>query len=175
MTRSGTEDRDAVSAFLSRRDEKAFDSLYGRHTPKLYGLSLRLTGGDEVEAAEVVQEVWARAIPKLGDFRWESSLSTWLCGIAVNRWREIRRRTGKEWSWDPALDEVLEGRPRSPGTRIDVTRAVDALPLGYRTVLVLFGVYGYSHDEIAGLLGITTGTSKSQLSRARTALRQALA
>ncbi len=175
MTERELDDRDAVAAFLERRDEAAFDVLYHRHTPRLYGLALRLTGGDEVEAADVVQEVWARAIPKLDGFRWEASLSTWLCAIAVNRWREARRREGRETDWDPALDAVVAGRPERPGTAVDVTRAVDALPTGYRTVLVLFGVYGYSHDEIADLLGIATGTSKSQLSRARAALRQALA
>lgn len=163
-----------MAAFLRDRDEAAFDALYDRHAPRLYGLVLRLTG-DEVEAAEVVQDTWSRAIPKLESFRWESSLGTWLGAIAVNCWREQRRRQGRETEWGPSLEEAVPAPPQRPGAGIDVTRALDALPTGYRTVLVLFGVYGYSHAEIATLLGISTGTSKSQLSRARRALRQALA
>lgn len=172
MTERGP-DRRAVAAFLEDRDEAAFDVLYDRHAPRLYGLALRLTG-DEAEAAEVVQETWARAIPKLESFRWESSLGTWLGAIAVNCWRERHRRRGREIGGHPSLEDAA-APVRRPGTGIDVARAVDALPTGYRTVLVLFGVYGYSHAEIATLLGISTGTSKSQLSRARRALRRALA
>lgn len=175
MTGADRDDRDAVTAFLERRDEAAFDRLYHRHTPKLYGLALRLTGGDAPEAAELVQEAWARAVPRLARFGWRSALSTWLCAIVVNRWRERSRLRGREADWEPSLDAVVAGRPESPGVGIDVARALDALPVGYRSVLVLFGVYGYSHDEIARMLGIAPGTSKSQLSRARRALRQALA
>lgn len=165
-------DRGAVAAFLEDRDEAAFDVLYDRHAPRLYGLALRLAG-DEAEAAEVVQETWARAIPKLESFRWESSLGTWLGAIAVNCWRERRRRRSREIGGHPSLEDAAA--PSRPGTGIDIARALDGLPIGYRTVLVLFGVYGYSHAEIATLLGISTGTSKSQLSRARRALRRALA
>ena len=170
-----SEDRRAVAAFLERRDEAAFDALYHRHAPRLYGLALRLAGGDEAEASEVVQEAWVRAIPRLEGFRWEASLSTWLCAIAINAWRELRRRRGREVDWAAAVDAVHHDPPHRTGAGIDVARALDALPTGYRTVLVLFGIYGYSHDEIAGLLGIAPGTSKSQLSRARSALRRALA
>lgn len=175
MNPRSLEDRRAVEAFLERRDESAFDTLYRRLTPKLYGLALRLTGGDETEAAEVIQETWVRVIPRLPEFRWESSLSTWLCAFVVHGWRENRRRSSREIDWTEGLDTSVPGRPETPAAAIDVTRALDGLPAGYRTVLVLFGIYGYSHDEIAGLLGITAGTSKSQLSRARAALRRALA
>lgn len=175
MTTGELDDARAVAAFLEARDEAAFDALYRRHGPRLYGLALRLSGGDPEAAAEVVQEAWARAIPRLGSFRWESSLGTWLGAIAVNCWREQRRRQGRETEWDASLEAVMAAPPERPGKGVDVTRALDGLPPGYRTVLVLFGVYGYSHDEIASLLGIAPGTSKSQLSRARRALRAALA
>ncbi len=102
----------------------------------------------------MVQETWARAIPKLESFRWESSLGTWLGAIALNCWRERKRRQGRETEWDASLEETVAGPPRRPGTGLDVARALDELPSGYRTVLVLFGVYGYSHAEIAALLGI---------------------
>ncbi|MGD2070105.1 MAG: RNA polymerase sigma factor [Gemmatimonadota bacterium] len=177
MTEPPSADRRAVAAFLRDRDEAAFDVLYDRHTPRLYGLALRLAGGDEDEAAEAVQEAWVRAIPKLGTFRWRSSLGTWLGSIVVNCWRERRRRRDRapEIEWDASVEASVPGAPERPGVALDVARALDSLPTGYRTVLVLFGVYGYSHDEIAALLDISTGTSKSQLSRARTALRRALA
>lgn len=167
-------DRAEVRAFLDRRDESAFDVLYHRHTAKLYGLALRLSGGDEAVASEVVQEAWVRAIEKLGGFRWESSLSTWLCGFVVNGWRELRRRRGREIDWDATLDRTIAAPELAPSTRIDVSRAVDSLPPGYRSVLVLFGIHGHSHAEISELLGISVGTSKSQLSRARSALRRTL-
>lgn len=169
------DDRAAVTAFLDHRDEAAFDVLYHRHTPRLWGLALRLTGGDEAEAAEVVQEAWLRAVPRLAEFRWESTLGTWLGAFVVNRWRTHRRRQGREVAWDPEAVASLAGSVETPGSGLDVRRALDALPTGYRTVLVLFGIYGYSHDEIAALLGIAPGTSKSQLSRARAALRRSLA
>ncbi len=101
----GPDDRGAVDAFLRGRDEAAFDLLYGRHTPKLMGLALRLSAGDEPQAAEIVQEAWVRALPQLGRFRWQSSLSTWLGAFVVNVWREesgdgpVAGRTGRWWSW----------------------------------------------------------------------------
>ncbi len=174
MSPAELDDRSAVQAYLGRGDEAAFDALYRRHAGKLYGLALRLTGGDEAEAAEVVQEAWVRALGGLGGFRWDASLSTWLCSVVVNVWREHRRQAGRWLDWDGSLEETCPPPDPRPGLVLDVTRALDELAPGYRTVLVLYGLYGYSHDEIAGLLGISVGTSKSQLSRARAALRKAL-
>lgn len=167
-------DRHAVEAFLHRADEAAFNTLYTRHTPKLMGLALRLSGGDEVMAAEVVQEAWVRALPQLGGFRWQSALPTWLCAFVVNVWREeSRRRARAGGDWE-VVEQCTAGVAETPGLGLDVTRAIDGLAPGFRSVLVLYGVYGYSHDEIGKMLGISTGTSKSQLSRARAALRRAL-
>ena len=167
-------DRSAVEAFLRRADESAFDALYARHTSKLMGLALRLSGGDEALAAEVVQEAWVRALPQLGGFRWQSAFSTWLCAFVVNVWREeSRRRARGGGDWE-VVEQCTAGVAETPGLGLDVTRAIDGLAPGFRSVLVLYGVYGYSHDEIGRMLGISTGTSKSQLSRARAALRRAL-
>jgi len=169
----GPDDRRAVDAFLRGRDEAAFDVLYGRHTPKLMGLALRLSAGDEPQAAEIVQGAWVRALPQLGRFRWQSSLSTWLGAFVVNVWREeSRRRARGAGDWEVELGTA--GVAETPGLAVDVTRAIEGLPPGFLSVLVLYGVYGYTHDEIGKMLGIASGTSKSQLSRARAALRRAL-
>jgi RNA polymerase sigma-70 factor (ECF subfamily) len=170
-------DRALVSRFLERRDEGAFDALYHRHTPRMYGLALRLAGGEEVEAGELVQEAWVRAIARLGAFRGESRLSSWLCGICANVWRERVRRARPEIALDAAPELAAPGPPPGrapPHEALDVRRALERLAPGYRAVLVLYGIYGYSHAEVAELLGISEGTSKSQLLRGRRALRIAL-
>ena len=177
MTAPGREDRRAVRAFLDRRDEASFRAVYDRHTPRLYGLALRLTRGDEERAAEIVQEAWVRAVPKLGEFRWASSLGTWLGAFVVNCARELTGLAVREQPWGDAEAAAARSGRGSRGWRddeIDVMRALEGLPEGYRTVLILYGVYGYSHGEIADMLGISPGTSKSQLSRGRRALREAL-
>lgn len=110
---------------------------------------------------------------RLPGFRWESSLRTWLAGITVNVCRDIVRRGIRE------RERRAGGPPDAPTVRpdigaLDIERAIAGLPEGYREVLVLHAIEGYTHDEIAGLLGIDAGTSKSQLSRARQALRSRL-
>ena len=165
-------DRQLVEDFVSRRDEAAFLALYRRHTPALLGLAARLSAGERRDAEEVVQEAWARAAAGLESFRWDSSLRTWLSGIVVNGWREWMRAHRRDVPLD---DEPETGAPASPAAeRIDLERAVARLPDGFRAVLVLHDVEGFTHEEIGRLLGMETGTSKSQLSRARQALRRHL-
>jgi RNA polymerase sigma-70 factor (ECF subfamily) len=163
-----------VSRFLARRDERAFTALYERHTPLMYGLSLRLAAGEEPEARDVVQEAWVRAIAGLATFRGESRLSSWLCGICANVWRERLRRTRPEVALDAASEGAALPSPAPPHEPLDVRRALEGLAPGYRAVIVLHGIYGYSHAEVAAMLGIAEGTSKSQLLRGRRALRLAL-
>lgn len=173
-------DRALVSRFLGRRDERAFNALYRRHTPRMYGLALRLSGGDESDAREIVQEAWTRAVSRLDTFRAESRLSSWLCGICANVWREHLRRRRPEVTLElfarGAGEESGGGRPPHVPRYdpIDVRRALEQLAPGYRAVIVLYGIYGYSHAEVAEMLGISEGTSKSQLLRGRRALRDAL-
>lgn len=159
-----------VHAICVRGDEAAFRSLYRRHTPALYAFACRLMGGESPEVEDVLQDAWLRASRALGDFAWRSSLRTWLSSIVLNccreRWRE--------------RSEVLEEAPESavttdPGLRMDIEQALAALSPGYRAVLVLHDVEGYTHEEIAERLGIRPGTSKSQLFRARRAVRAHLA
>ena len=156
-------------------DELAFRQLYRRHSPRLYLLVLRLLGGAEADAEDVVQETWLKATERLNTFRWEASFGSWLSAIGLNVARETLRRRGKrEEQWHEETDAVGPA-PREKVDPLDLERAIRTLPPGYRTVLILHDVEGYRHEEIAERLGITAGTSKSQLFHARRAMRTALA
>ncbi|HZS60200.1 MAG TPA: RNA polymerase sigma factor [Gemmatimonadaceae bacterium] len=150
--------------------EDAFRALYRAHTPALYALAMRLTGSDQSEAEDLVQETWVRATRKLSSFRGDSALRSWLCGVLVNVRRERIRTV---WRMVDGLD--IEPATAPPDDEaFDLERAIAGLPAGARDVFVLHDVYGYAHHEIAHLLGVVEGTSKSQLARARKLLRTAL-
>jgi RNA polymerase sigma-70 factor (ECF subfamily) len=155
-------------------DERAFGRLYDLHTPYLYRFALRLTGGDEAEAEEVVHDAWVRAVERMDRFDQRSTLRTWLAGIVVNCVRERRREqvnaVGLELVAVAEDDQALT----FGAERVDLERAIAALPAGYRHVLVLHDVEGWTHQDIAAALGLSVGTSKSQLFRARAALRVVL-
>jgi RNA polymerase sigma-70 factor (ECF subfamily) len=163
-------DRDLVSAFVRERSERAFDLLYERHAPRMYGLARRLLGPLAADADDVLQTAWIRAATRLATFRWESALSTWLCGFVVNCCREWAPRVLQ------SIDEQhLAAVDRDADGPLDVERALASLPGGYRAVLLLHDVEGWTHAEIGAHLQIDPGTSKSQLSRARRAMRARLA
>jgi RNA polymerase sigma factor (sigma-70 family) len=169
-----TADADLVEAVVTDGDEVAFRELYRRHTPRLYPLVLRLVGGAEMDAEDVVQEAWIRATAGLKRFRGDSSFGTWLIAIGLNAARDHLRRRGR-WSGMEDVEQVeIAVPPAMHGHRVDLERAIDLLPPGCRTVLVLHDVQGYTHEEIAGQLGIAVGTSKSQLFAARRAVRSLL-
>jgi RNA polymerase sigma-70 factor (ECF subfamily) len=162
-------ERALVRRYLETRDEASFRELYRSTSAAVYGFLMRLSGEPE-EAQDLLQETWLRAASRLASFRFASSLSTWLRGIALRCWQE-RRRAG----WNGALGE--EDSPTVPAmdpAAVDVWLALDSLPPGYRAAIVLHDLEGHTHEEIAGLLGIDAGTSRSQLSRARERLRRAL-
>ncbi len=152
--------------------EDAFRILYRRHTPRVYQLVLRFLGGTEMDAEDVIQETWVQATKRLGQFRWESKFGTWLTAIALNQAREVLRRRRRRQ--EPVLVDSLElpVAPASHAERMDLETAIAALPDGYRSVLVLHDIEGFKHHEIADLMGISPGTSKSQLSGARRTLRR---
>ena len=156
-------------------DEAAFRLLYRRHTPRLLQLALRLLGGSEADAEDVVQDTWIKAVERLERFRWEAELSTWLHAIALNVSREALRRRGnrREVDW-PEAEEPAAAAPPEHVEPLDLETAIAALPTGYRTVLVLHDVEGRTHEDIAAQLGVTPGTTKSQLFRARRAVRARL-
>ena len=167
---NGASDRELVDAVLAARDEEAFRALYHRHTPALYRLAIRLTADRDGRAEDLVQDCWIVATTRWSRFEWRSSLRTWLTGILLNMIREARRAWHRE-SIDPGWHEATT--PAEPvDTRIDLEAAVMMLAAGYRAVFLLHDVEGYRHEEIADLLGIEVGTSKSQLARARRALRR---
>lgn len=166
-----TDDLALVERFLRARGEDAFRALYRAHTPALYALALRLTGGDRTEAEDLVQESWVRAVRGLSSFRARSALRSWLCGLLVNVRRE---RIRVDWRAVDAPDIEPVADTNGPDDALDLERAIGALPEGAREVFVLHDVYGYTHREIAEMLGVVEGTSKSQLTRARTLLRNSL-
>lgn len=135
----------------------------------MYALALRLLGDTPNEAEDVLQESWIRALRGMRTFAWNSTLRTWLCAIVVNCCRELWRKN-REQVVVPEEEAVNEDLT----TRIDVGAALARLPTGYRAVLVLHDIMGFTHEEIAQRLSIEAGTSKSQLSRARHAMRRML-
>ena len=170
-------DAELVEAVRARGDEAAFRTLYRRHTPRLYQLVLRLLGGSESEAEDVVQEAWLKASSSLERFRWESSFGTWLTGIGLNQARDHLRRSGRRPVYEGDPEEVLSQvrvECSAVAERVDLERAIALLPDGYRTVFVLHDMEGYAHAEIAARLEISEGTSKSQLFHARRTLRALL-
>lgn len=174
-----TDDRQLVADFARHRDEQSFRRLYRRHTPAMFAMAMRL-GGARADAEELVQEAWCRAIERFDSFRHESALRTWLIGIVVNCHREaLRRRASTQALTDDELPAAtvtpLPVSTRSRAEPIDVERALRELPHGYREVVLLHDLNGYTHKEIAAMLGIQEGTSKSQLARGREHLRILLA
>ena len=161
-------DAELVARVLRDADERAFRTLYKRHTPALLQFVHRLLGSDQREAEDAVQDTWIRAVERFADFRWQASLRTWLFGIGLNRVREIRRKA--RLLQGEAIQEIREVSPPHLLERNDLEQAIRQLTEGYREVLLLHDVEGFTHEEIAGQFGITSGTSKSQLHFARQAL-----
>lgn len=165
-------DRDLVERFMRTKDEATFRGLYRRHTPALYLLALRLVGGAESEAQDAVQDTWLRACKTLQRFAWRSSLRTWLAGILINRVREMSRESVRR-NEEELPEEFAPPCSRPAGEHVEVEQAIARLPAGYRHVLVLHDLEGYTHEEIGARLEISAGTSKSQLHHARKTLRAA--
>jgi RNA polymerase sigma-70 factor, ECF subfamily len=169
-------DPDAVDATLAASgDAHAFERLYRGHIARVHSLVRRMLNDDDPD--EVTQDIFVRAWQKLGTFRGESAFGTWLHRLAINlilARREslgIRRRRFVEG--EPIL-ELVAGRRAAPEASMDVEAAIGKLPDGARQVFVLHDIEGYRHEEIARMLGLAAGTSKSQLHRARMALREHL-
>jgi len=155
---------------------RAFEQLYREHVRAVYGLCLRLTGSSAV-AEDCTQETFLAAWRALPKFQAHSTLATWLHRIAVNtvlaRHRGLAARL--ETQAEAADDDTLHlSGVQDSAPPLDVERAIAALPDGARQVLVLVGVYGYSHEEAAQLLGLAAGTCRAHLHRARQLLKQRL-
>ncbi len=156
-------------------DSVAFEALYRMHVDKVYGLCLRMTG-NVAEAEDCTQDAFIQAWTKLNNFRGDSAFGTWLHRVAVNTVLGRMRKSRREQDRIRAVTEISDAPVAmgdSGGLR-DLEQAIDELPSGARHVFVLHAVYGYSHDETGGMLGIAAGTSKAQLHRARRLLAQQL-
>jgi RNA polymerase sigma-70 factor (ECF subfamily) len=147
-------------------DLRAFESLYRALSPTVYGLCLRLVR-DPAEAQDCLQETFVRAWRRLAEFRGESRLATWLHRIAVNEALTRKRRAAMEQRHLSAVDPGKRYVTNDPATLQDVERAIAKLPERARAVFVLHAVHGYAHEEVASMLAVTVGTSKTQLHRAR--------
>jgi RNA polymerase sigma-70 factor (ECF subfamily) len=165
-------DAELLDAYAGDGGEAAFLALYDRHAPAMYALAFRMMGGREADAADVLQDAWTRVLPRLMKFRGESSLRTWLCGFVVNCCRE--RFRGAVFEEIDLCAEDSTARMPQPVQALDLERGLAALPEGARAVVILHDIEGFTHREIAAVLGIGEGTSKSQLSRGRAALRRRL-
>jgi RNA polymerase sigma-70 factor, ECF subfamily len=173
---TGRSDTDAVDATLAASgDAHAFERLYRGHLSRIFSLARRMLGDDDVD--DVVQDVFVRAWQKLGTFRGEAAFGTWLHRLAVNVILGRRETLGirrKRHVEGELVLEMLPSRRTTPEMTLDFETAIGRLPDGAREVFVLHDVEGYRHEEIADMLGLATGTSKSQLHRARMALRRHL-
>jgi RNA polymerase sigma-70 factor (ECF subfamily) len=170
-----------LAARCRQGDPDAFEELYRAHAARLYSLLFRMAGSVQ-EAEDLLQEVFLAAHRKLGSFRGDSALGTWLYRLAVNqcldflrgRQAKMARTTGS--LDEEGADEPIAAAPLVPTavSRIDLERAISQLPTGCRTAFVLHDVEGFEHHEVASMLGISVGTSKSQVHKARMKLRKLL-
>ncbi len=162
-------------------DIASFEELYRRHFRRVYSLALRMTGSPE-EAEDLTQDTFTHLYNKIGSFRGESAFTTWLHRMTVNQvLMHFRRRksrpeftafSNEEGETPVQIVQGTENQDKMPVVdRIILENAISKLPPGYRNVFVLHDVEGHEHGEIAEMLGISEGTSKSQLHKARLKLR----
>jgi RNA polymerase sigma factor (sigma-70 family) len=166
-------DLDKILAGCKKNDPKAQQLLYTRFAYKTMGICLRYSG-NRMEAEDILQDAFIKIFQKISDFRAEGSFEGWIRRIvvttAINHYHANKKRNS---------DTHIDGQPDAVSDQSDVINKISAdellsliqlLPDGYKMVLNLYAIEGYSHKEIAEMMGISEGTSKSQLSRARTML-----
>jgi len=164
----------AVVAAAIAGDLRAFERLYRQFAPTVYGLCLRLTG-ERTAAEDCTQETFVAAWRALPSFERRSRFATWLHRIAVNTVLNRRRRPSAIYEVATPGDAMPDAVDRAAGPPpVDLERAIAALPEGARQVLVLVGIYGYTHGEAAAMLGVAEGTCKAQLHRARGLIASAM-
>lgn len=170
-------DRQLVERIVNG-DPKAQRELYESNVDRVYRLAYRLAGEDEL-ARDFTQLTFIRAFEKIGDFRFESSLSTWLhtigVSIALNGLRKVKTARNREAPMEAAASIGFTERQAEPDLKVRLSAAVDSLSEKYRTVFLMHDVEGFTHEEIGAALGIPSGTSKTRLFQGRAKLREALA
>jgi RNA polymerase sigma-70 factor (ECF subfamily) len=159
-------------------DLAAFEELYRAHSPRLYAVAYRMLGQAE-DAEDLLQEIFLLAFRKMDSYKGDASLGTWLYRLGVNacldKLRSRARRNEQQTDW--LDDEVPPAAATSDGARgvvhrLDLERALKDLPPGCRAAFLLHDVEGFEHREVASMLGIAEGTSKSQVHKARARLRR---
>lgn len=180
----GISEAEAIQA-AKQGDAIAFEGLYGLHKRRVYSLCLRMTG-NTAEAEDLTQEAFLQLYRKIGTFRGESAFSTWLHRLSVNVvLMHLRKKGLPEVSLEETLEPQQEDGPKKDigardtvlaGSidRVNLERAIENLPPGYRIIFVLHDIEGYEHNEIAEMMGCSIGNSKSQLHKARMKLRDLL-
>ena len=169
------EDDASDVAAAAAGDVRAFERVYRRHVARIHSTAIRMLGAEEADDA--TQDVFVRAWQRLGQFRGDSAFGTWLFRLGVNVMlsrREVVATRQRRHVDDAALIDTLSARDASPELGLDFEAAMQRLPPGMRQIFVLHDIEGYKHDEIAAMLGIAQGTSKSQLHRVRMVLRRYL-
>ena len=156
-------------------DVEAFETLYREHAPRLYTLACRMAGSPD-DGEDLLQEIFLQAYRRLASFKGDSSIGTWLYRLALNHCLDyVRSRRAKMNKLTETLDAETSFEPTArrdtPIARMDLERAVERLPEGCREAFMLHDVEGFDHKEVAELLGIAEGTSKSQVFKARMKLR----
>jgi RNA polymerase sigma-70 factor (ECF subfamily) len=178
VNRTDDESPDLV-ARCQAGDIDAFEELYARHSGRIFSLASRMAGSPE-SGEDLLQEIFLQAYRKIGGFKGDAAVGTWLYRLALNHCLDfVRSRQAKMDKATGTIDDeyrapVLAAQHDSPVERIDLERAVEQLPPGCREVFVLHDIEGYEHREIAKMLGIAEGTSKSQVFKARMKLRALL-
>ncbi len=184
--REGCRDEELIAAFLEG-DQSAFEELARRYETQVFNLAYRILG-NRSDALDVSQEVFILLFRKLGTFRSESRFSTWLYRVATNACRDYTRKKRYHLSLAdradedmPEWEEMLPGDAENPDDLLIVTElrervrtAIRELPLKFREVVFLHDIEGYSYGEVSEILGISLGTVKSRLNRARRRLAQEL-
>jgi len=160
-----------------RGDREAHYRIYKLYARSMYNVSFRITGREE-DAEDALQEAFISAFNNLQSYRADATFGAWLKRIVVNKSINLLKKRkheliSEEEQWDIPEEEVQE-EYREELTVDRVKKAIEELPDGYRTVLSLYLLEGYDHQEIAGIMGISESTSKSQLNRAKTKLRDKL-
>ena len=184
QTDDGFSEAEAIER-AKQGDAEAFQALYDRHKRRVYSLCLRMTA-NTAEAEDLAQEAFLQLFRKIGTFRGESAFSTWLHRLSVNVvLMHLRKKSLPVVSLDETTQNTEEDSPKKDfgaedlslaGSidRLQLQKAVESLPPGYRTIFVLHDIEGYEHNEIAGIVGCSIGNSKSQLHKARMKLRDIL-
>jgi RNA polymerase sigma-70 factor, ECF subfamily len=169
---SGSQD-ELLVARARKGEVRAFEQLYREHVGKVYGLCLRMTG-NRAAAEDCTQQAFINAWGALMGFETRSAFATWLHRIAVNVVLGQRRLRKEDAPADPEDGHGDTAVFDTPMEVAEIEKAIASLPAGARDVLVLAGIYGYSHPEVAQMLGLAEGTCKAQLHRARQLLRDKL-